>query len=193
MSIKNSGSAPVTISVYIDSRATGGQAVQRKYTFPAVPADNTAHPYNLTWNSTFTDSCALPAGSAFDQTKILGIGFGVAGTTAAVQLNLLISDIAYTGAGGSATPCSAYCSNPVNFSVNGSYSSGNLGTNATCYQTTSNFGSGNCGNFVSPRSLFINGTQMNCNSSWVPPAKVNGGYCFYTIAGDYAWAYFGAW
>jgi hypothetical protein len=192
MLITNSGSAAVTISMYIDSHATGGQYVQRKYTFPAVPADSTAHAYNLTWNSTFTDSCTLPTGSSFDQTKILGLGFGVEATTTAVQLNLLVSNIAYTG-GGAAAPCSAYCSNPISFTVNGSYSSGNLGTNAACYQTTSNFTSGNCGNFVSPRALFINGTQMNCNSSWVAPAKVNGGYCFYTPAGDYAWAYFGAW
>jgi hypothetical protein len=71
------------------------------------------------------------------------------------------------------------------------YNSSVLGTGASCYETTAAIQNGNCGNFVVPRTLTINGTYMDCPSSWsVLPAKVNGGYCFVISAGDYAWAYF---
>jgi hypothetical protein len=91
------------------------------------------------------------------------------------------------------SPCSAYCSNPVSFS--GNFQSGNLGTAATCHQTTGTLNGGNCGNFVSPRKLYVNGQAMSCgNGNWSSiPAKVNGGYCVYTTAGDYSWAYFATW
>jgi hypothetical protein len=90
-------------------------------------------------------------------------------------------------------PCSGFCTNPVSFS--GAIQSGNLGTQATCHQTTGTINGGNCGNFVSPRALFVNGTQMTCNNGNWPtlPAKVNGGYCVYTTAGNQAWAYFTTW
>jgi hypothetical protein len=93
------------------------------------------------------------------------------------------------------SPCTGFCANPINFTVSGSYQSGNLGTAATCHQTTNNLFGGNCGNFSGGRALFVNGTQMTCNGGNWPslPAKVNGGYCVYTTAGDFAWAYFTAW
>jgi len=91
------------------------------------------------------------------------------------------------------TPCSGFCTNPVTF--NGALQSGNLGSTATCHQTTAPINGGNCGNFVSPRALFVNGTQMTCNNqNWSSiPAKVNGGYCVYTTAGNQPWAYFTTW
>lgn len=191
MTIKNSGAVPITFALYIDDLATGGQAVQRKYAFPQVPADGVDHSYNLTWNSAFTENCSLPAGSNFDQTKIQGLGFGIETGPTPILLNLVVSDIKFTG-GGSSNPCSSYCSSPKDFTLAGSYTVNSLGTGAFCYQTTSNFSGGTCGNFVSPRALFINGTQVNCNA-WTTPAKVNGGYCFYGNPGDYGWAYFGVW
>lgn len=92
-----------------------------------------------------------------------------------------------------ATPCTAYCSNPTSFA--GNYSSGNLGTAATCHQTTGNINGGNCGNFANGRQLRVNGTVMTCNNgNWSSlPAKVNGGYCVYTTAGEHPWAYFTTW
>ena len=91
------------------------------------------------------------------------------------------------------SPCSGFCTNPVTF--NGALQSGNLGTQATCHQTTGTINGGNCGNFVSPRALFVNGKQMTCNNqNWSSiPAKVNGGYCVYSTAGNQAWAYFTTW
>ncbi|HMA94405.1 MAG TPA: hypothetical protein VKP30_17055, partial [Polyangiaceae bacterium] len=91
-------------------------------------------------------------------------------------------------------PCAGYCSNPTKFSTK-NYQSGNLGSNATCHETTAALTSGVCGNFVSPRKLYVNGVEKSCNwASWssLPPAK-NGGYCIYTTSGNQAWASFTTW
>ena len=91
-------------------------------------------------------------------------------------------------------PCSAYCSNPVIFS-GPNFQSNNLGTAATCHQTTANLAGGVCGNFANGRQLRVNGQSMSCTGNWPSPlpAKVNGGYCVYTTAGDHPWAYFSTW
>ena len=93
------------------------------------------------------------------------------------------------------TPCAGLCTNPVTFTINGSYQSGNLGTGAVCYQTTATMHGGNCGNFVSPRTLKVNGTTEPCTGgNWSSlPAKRNGGYCIQTTTGNQPWAYFTAW
>ena len=104
-------------------------------------------------------------------------------------------DIIVTVNAAGTTACTGLCSNPVNFSINGSYQSGNLGTGAICYQTTSTINGGNCGNFASGRTLKVNGTTETCNGgNWSSvPAKRNGGYCIQTTAGNYSYAYFTAW
>lgn len=92
-------------------------------------------------------------------------------------------------------PCSNLCSNPSTFTINGSYSSGNLGTGVVCQQTTSAVHGGNCGNVVSPRTLSVNGTTMTCTGgNWSAiPSPRNGGYCITTTSGNYAWAYYTLW
>jgi hypothetical protein len=95
---------------------------------------------------------------------------------------------------GAATPCSGLCANPTTFTINGSFQSGQLGTGAVCLQTTAVLHGGNCGNFVSPRTLSVNGTVETCNNqNWttVPRAR-NGGYCIQTTAGNQPWAYVAA-
>jgi hypothetical protein len=91
-------------------------------------------------------------------------------------------------------PCTGLCTNPISFTVNGSFQSGNIGTGAVCYQTTSTLHGGNCGNFVSPRVLKVNGTTEPCTGGNWPslPAKVNGGYCIQTTTGNQPWAFFTA-
>jgi hypothetical protein len=92
-------------------------------------------------------------------------------------------------------PCAGYCMNPTAFNGAAAYQSGNLGTAATCHESTVPIRGGNCGNFVSPRNLFVNGVAMNCNwANWsaLPPAK-NGGHCVYTTSGNNAWAAFNTW
>jgi endo-1,3-1,4-beta-glycanase ExoK len=92
------------------------------------------------------------------------------------------------------TPCTGLCTNPVTF-TSSNYNSGNIGTGAACYQTTSNLNGGVCGNFAAGRKLTVNGVQMSCGSNWPSPmpAKRNGGYCIQTNAGSYPWAYFASW
>jgi hypothetical protein len=102
--------------------------------------------------------------------------------------------ITVNAAGGNG-PCAGLCANPTNFTINGSFQSGNIGTGAVCLQTTSVIHGGNCGNFVSPRSLTVNGTSESCNAgNWasVPPAR-NGGYCIQTTSGNQPWAFITAW
>jgi hypothetical protein len=91
-------------------------------------------------------------------------------------------------------PCTSFCSNPTVFSAS-NYNSGNLGSQATCHQTTVSLAGGVCGNLVSPRQLRVNGQVMTCSGgNWgTLPAKVNGGYCIQTTSGDFPWAYFATW
>jgi hypothetical protein len=107
--------------------------------------------------------------------------------------------------GGSATggasamlePCAGLCTNPTVVDLaNGSFSSGGLGAGASCFQTKEPIAGGNCGNFVSPRTVHVNGVLEPCdtggNWSSVPTAR-NGGHCVQVSAGDYAWAFFTLW
>ncbi len=91
-------------------------------------------------------------------------------------------------------PCAGYCTNPIKFSTS-NHQSGNLGTNATCHETTAKLSGGNCGNFASSRQLMVNGVAMTCNwATWKTlPAVRNGGYCISTTSGDNAWASFSTW
>jgi hypothetical protein len=101
--------------------------------------------------------------------------------------DIVITVNAASGSG----PCASLCANPTIITVNGSFQSGNIGTGAVCYQTTSPVHGGNCGNFVSPRALTVNGTSEPCNSgNWASiPAARNGGYCIQTTAGNQPWAF----
>jgi hypothetical protein len=93
-------------------------------------------------------------------------------------------------------PCDGICDNPVVFSWSRSYQSGNLQTGAVCRETTQNVVDGNCGNFVSPRTLSVNGKVMTCNNqNWTTttPPKRNGGYCVSTTQGQYPYAFFTVW
>lgn len=92
------------------------------------------------------------------------------------------------------TPCASFCSNPTVYNT-AFYQNGNLGTGASCYETTAALAGGNCGQFVTPRKLSVNGTVMSCdtgNWSSLPP-KVNGGYCIQISAGNHPWSYFTTW
>ncbi len=96
-----------------------------------------------------------------------------------------------------AGPCGGLCPSPVRFSIAPyrDYQSGNLGTGSVCYETTSPIVGGNCGNFLSPRTLSVNGVVKTCNyQNWsTMPAPRNGGYCIQTTTGNYPYAYFSVW
>jgi len=89
-------------------------------------------------------------------------------------------------------PCDTYCSNAQEFSYTGSHSGTNLGVDEVCLETFSPTREGNCGNMNS-RILRVNGVTMPCNTSWLVPAKHNGGYCIHVTAGTPAYAWFGIW
>jgi hypothetical protein len=93
------------------------------------------------------------------------------------------------------SPCAGICSNPTSFTISGYYQSASLGTSARCYQTSSTIHGGRCGNFVSPRTLKVNGTAEVCNAgNWSSiPAKVGGGYCIQVSSGNYSSANFSVW
>jgi hypothetical protein len=90
----------------------------------------------------------------------------------------------------STTPCVGLCQNPVQFTA--PFSTGNLGSGATCHETTSNLVNGVCANFANGRTLRINGVETNC-SAFTLPAKRNGGYCFQASPGDQPYAFFAVW
>jgi hypothetical protein len=171
-------------------------------------------PATLTINASVTDAC-LPVSAltlAWSKTSGPGtvtfspanaattvISFPSGGTyvvrlTASDGAQSAYAEVQVTATGG-ASPCDGLCPSPTNFTMNGSYASGNLGTGAVCRQTTSVFRGGNCGNLVAPRTLSVNGSKMTCdggNWSAVPAAR-NGGYCFSATSGNYAWGYFTLW
>src|SRR5690606_3897232 len=92
-----------------------------------------------------------------------------------------------------ATPCADLCESPEVFTSQW-YSSGNLGTQARCFETTAPLSSGNCGGFSGGRTLSINGAALSCNGQgWTLPPKQNGGYCVQVAAGHDAWAWFTTW
>jgi spore coat protein A len=96
------------------------------------------------------------------------------------------------------SPCSGLCNNPVVFTVpdNRTFRSGDLGTDATCHETTSELLSGTCSSFSAGRQLTVNGRVMPCGSgNWpypLPPQR-NDGYCIQTTAGNQPWAAFATW
>jgi hypothetical protein len=91
------------------------------------------------------------------------------------------------------TPCAGLCTSPVVF-PGPSHQSGNLGTGATCHQTSANLANANCGNFAAGRTFKINDATVTCNYQHITlPPKRNGGYCFQASAGDFPWAFFTTW
>jgi hypothetical protein len=77
------------------------------------------------------------------------------------------------------------CDNPTTFTT-ASYSSGNVGTGAACFETTANIMGGNCSNVTAPRTFSLNGKVETCGQNWPSPlpAKLDGGYCFQFTAGS---------
>jgi hypothetical protein len=82
------------------------------------------------------------------------------------------------------------CSNPIVVPPN--MNSGELGSGATCHVVMGSSGAMVCGNFTSPRTFSVNGTDFNCvtgNGGTLPAARM-GGWCFEASAGGNTYAYF---
>ena len=96
-----------------------------------------------------------------------------------------------------ATPCSGLCNNPIEFTVadGSNFQSGNLGTGATCFETTSRIALGESSSFAAGRQLTVNGRVEPLNGNWtspLPPMR-HDGYCIQTTPGNNSFAAFSAW
>jgi hypothetical protein len=151
----------------------------------------------VTWSKTSGPGTVTFANPA---AKVTTATFSAAGT---YVLKLAASDSALTTSASTTVTvnaagtgaCAGLCTSPTVFTISSSYQSGNLGTGAVCYQTTSVVHGGNCSNFVSPRVLKVNGTTETCgggNWSSIPAAR-NGGYCIQTTTGNQSYASFALW
>jgi hypothetical protein len=151
----------------------------------------------VTWSKTSGPGTVTfsPANAAATTVSFSAAGTYVLRLSASDGALSAYDEVQVTVSSAGSGPCSNICSNPTNVTVNGSYSSGSLGTSAVCRQTTSVVRGGNCGNLASPRTLSVNGTTMTCSGgNWSSlPAARNGGYCISTTSGDYAWAFFTLW
>jgi hypothetical protein len=208
----NDGAVSTTDEIVVTVNAGVNQAPSVN----AGPDQSITLPASATLNGSASDD-GLPATLTTTWSKVSGPGMVTFGNVSALvttatfstagsyTLRLTASDgalsstddiaVIVNGSGGSG-PCANLCSNPSSFTVNGSFQSGNLGTGAVCFQTTSPIHGGNCGNFASPRTLSVNGTTENCvnGGNWPSvPQPVNGGYCVQTTAGNQAWAFFTVW
>ncbi len=91
------------------------------------------------------------------------------------------------GSGGS-NPCATTCNSPT---ITGqSYGNSNLGTGASCFETTASLQGGGTSNMTG-RTFTINGVAQG--ASFKLPAKVNGGYCIQVGAGGASYASFNTW
>jgi hypothetical protein len=165
----------------------------------AVTDDGLPTPSTLTitWSRTSGPGSVTfsPASAASTTVSFSAAGTYVLRLTASDGVLSAYDEVQVVVSAAGANPCDGLCSNPTTFTMSGSYSSGSLGTGVVCRQTKSVVRGGNCGNFASTRSLYVNGTKMTCNGgNWSSlPAARNGGYCISTTAGDYAWAYTTLW
>ena len=202
--LSTSDDIAITVNAQVNTAPVANAGPDQTITLPSAA--------NLSGSAT-DDGLPNPPGTVTTTwTKVSGPGtvtFGNAGaraTTATFSaagsyvLRLTASDSVLTGsddiaitvnAASGSNPCAGLCNNPVNVTINGSYQSGNLGTGAVCLQTTSKVHGGNCGNFVSPRTLKVNGVTESCtNTNWSSvPAARNGGWCVQTTSGNQPWAF----
>jgi len=205
-----SASATVTITVNavpVNQPPAVNAGANQTITLPAaanlngtVTDDGLPNPpgaVTVTWSKDSGPGTVTFANSA---AKVTTATFSVAGS---YVLRLTASDSALTASATTTVTvnaagtgaCAGLCTPPTIFTLNGSYQSGNLGTGAVCYQTTSVVHGGNCSNFASPRTLKVNGTTESCdNGNWSSiPAARNGGYCIQTTSGNQSWAAFALW
>jgi spore coat protein A, manganese oxidase len=135
----------------------------------------------------------LALGQAGNEANCLGeIGNGFQGGPG-LGLSQCLSDCLATTL---ATPCSGLCNNPVDFTVadGSNFQSGNLGTGATCFETTSRIAGGESSSFANGSQLTVNGRVEPQNGNWtspLPPMR-HDGYCIQTTAGNNSFAAFSA-
>jgi subtilisin family serine protease len=192
----NSGSSSVNDTMTTTVNPEAGP--DRTVTLPAAASlDGTAPAVGTvtyTWSKVSgPGNVAFANASAVDTTATFSAAGSYVLRLQAVNGSFTGSDtMNVTASAASARPCASVCSNPVVFS-SANFHSGNLGTGATCHETTTSPSILNCGNFAANRTFHINGQLRTCAFQDIPLSpipKVNGGYCFTASAGNEPWAYF---
>lgn len=135
----------------------------------------------------------LALGQAGNEANCLGKGGAGLQGGPGLGLSQCLSDCLATTI---ATPCSGLCNNPVDFTVadGSNFQSGNLGTGASCFETTSRIAGGESSSFAGSRQLTVNGRVEPQNGNWnspLPPMRHNG-YCIQTTPGNNSFAAFSA-
>jgi uncharacterized repeat protein (TIGR02543 family) len=177
-----------TLTSIVLSPSTASVATSATQQFIATARDQFAT--NLTTPPTFTWSLGSSSAGS-----ISTAGLFTAGTTAGGPYTVTAASGGKSGTAsvtvtGGSTPCAGLCTSPVVFTSK-SYQSGNLGTGATCHETTAALAGGNCSN-LSSRTIKVNNTTVSCNG-WTLPAKLNGGYCIQVSAGTPSYTSFATW
>jgi hypothetical protein len=174
----------LTSIVVSPSSATVNVSATQQFTATARDQFTT----NLTTQPSFT--WTVSGGGTINASGVFTAGSTAGGPYTVTATSGAVNGTASVTVAGGGSPCTGLCTSPVVFTTQ-NYQSGNLGTGATCHQTTVNLAGGNCSN-ISSRTLKVNGTTMNCNS-WTLPAKVNGGYCIQVTAGTPSYTTFATW
>ncbi len=175
-----------TLTSIVVSPTTATVNTGATQTFTATARDQFAT--NLTTPPTFT--WTVSGGGTISSAGVFTAGSTAGGPYTVTAASGGKSGTASVTVSGGTTPCAGLCTGPVVFTSN-NYQSGNLGTGATCHQTTANLYGGNCSN-IGSRTLKVNGTTMSCNG-WSLPAKRNGGYCIQVTAGTPSYTSFATW
>jgi FtsP/CotA-like multicopper oxidase with cupredoxin domain len=177
-------------SLYMSHTVHQAQAGQPPPSDPANWA-----PFPTTACAQFQELCH--GGTDADQVACHDLGH--AGDEAAClgQLSTCLAACQAVGEHGHvATPCSGLCQDPVSFVVpdGTTFSSGALGTGASCFETTSELLGGATNGLGTSRSLTINGKKQPNNAAWPYPLPTqrNHGYCIEVTAGSGATATFTA-
>jgi hypothetical protein len=174
----------LTSIVVSPSSATVNVSATQQFTATARDQFST----NLTTQPSFT--WTVSGGGSINASGLFTAGSTAGGPHTVTATSAAVNGTASVTVTGGGSPCTGLCSSPVVFTTQ-NYQSGNLGTGATCHQTTANLVGGNCSN-ISSRTLKVNGTTMSCNG-WALPAKVNGGYCIQVTAGTPSYTSFATW
>ena len=196
VTVKDASALTVTSSVTVTVNATltsilvspSSASINTSATQQFTAAARDQFTTNLTTQPTFT--WTVSGGGTISTSGLFTAGTTAGGPYTVTGASGGKSATASITVAGATTPCASLCSSPVVFS-SANYQSGNLGTGATCHQTTASLAGGICSNLGS-RTLKVNNTTMSC-SSWVLPAKRNGGYCIQVTAGTPNYTSFSTW
>jgi FtsP/CotA-like multicopper oxidase with cupredoxin domain len=180
----NDGSWQPQIVYAIGDRVLySGQLYEARHVHQAQASGAGGPPPSSNWDALPMTACGQLAAFCADDSGVPAgancLSTGLAGNESACRASLATCLPVCTTT--HATPCSGLCESPITFSVpdTTTFSSGAIGNDAVCYETTSELLSGSSSGFATSRKLLVNGRLMPANAAWptpLPPER-NHGYC----------------